>query len=538
MTRKLAVTLLLALGLSLASPLAAGASSVRDGSVPIPVADKACPSPDGSAGGFGPGDIIDHIPIVGGVVSLSEQIGNILDTFQGWVHDPGKFAHDVIGWFTWHLVGWNPDAPGCYEPTSAYGFFRSVLTGDVRLGASGVYHDAYESLALGSMVVVLLAGMARVVRAASDPRREWSGVVIDVLPRVIVGMAGVQLGFAAIDLVLPLCSSVGADVFKAMLAIGGPHVPSQDPLGVLLFGGLTRLSNMGLVAVLLAPVLLFFLVRTLFLLVARFLIVSFGIAFAPLVIAVAVFDHRSRPVRWWAMMMGGAALTPIVAGGMIGLTVGLSLRFAQGDASMSSLSVGPLVSVIIMIGGLWLTSKAIRALLFEAGHQGGGLLTALRYAAEVAIVLPMVAAGLSLVVPGSAGAMLGALGSRGAAGGGILSAAKTRRAMAGSAADPAHGPDVFAAFKASPAGQALARAATADSLSQDASPEERWAHLEGMDSARDAVNQLRDAVTASVVREGDMDVAPHERDAFLKAVRSSDPTRGGDAGGSGVGGAA
>lgn len=524
MRRRLAVAAVLAVVVTCAAPLLIAHAS--DGGAAtdtlVPVAAAACPSPDGS-GGPGLGDLLNHLPIIGGVSQLVQDVGGIAGTLLRWLRDPSAMAHDVVSWLTWHLVGWNPDHPDCYQPTSEYGFFRSVIAGDVRLDASSAYHDAYESLALGSMIVVLLAGAARVVRAAGTPRKEWSAALIEVLPRVIIGMAGVRLGFALLSLVLPLCSSAGLAVFHAFAAVSGvSHSQATDPLSLLLFGGLGHLAGLGLVELILVPILLFQLLRTLFLLIARFLIVSFGVAFAPLVIAVAVFDHRTRAVQWWATMMGGAALVPIVSGGMIGLTIGLSLRFAQGDQSASSLVGGPLVGVIIAIGGLWLTGKALRALLFEANRQGGGVLTVLRYAAELAIVLPMVAAGLATVVPGTGGRMLAALGSRGAMGGGILAASNVRRAATSTATKTAFSPEAaFAEFKASAEGQSLARAATTGVLPDETAAAARWSFLEQHPHMQDAVKDVQASVAAASTRTGTGSLEPHQRDAFLTAARKA-----------------
>lgn len=510
----LAVTVMCA-GTTLVAHAADGSAAV----VVVPTPSLSCPSPDG--GGLpGLGDVINHVPIIGTVSQLAQDVGKMVSTVLGWLGDPGNMAHDVVGWFTWHLLGWNPDHPDCYVPTSGYGFFRSVITGDVHLDASSAYHDAYSSLALGSMVVVLLAGVGRVVRAASGPRREWSAALVDVLPRVVAGLAGVELGFAALSLVLPFCSAAGMAVFKAFAAVAGvPQSQISDPLSFFLFGGLGHLAGLGLVELILAPILLFLLLRTLFLLIARFLIVSFLVAFTPLVIAIAVFDHRARAVQWWATMMGGAALIPLVSGGMIGLTVGLSLRFAQGDQSTSSIIGGPLVGTIMVIGGLWLTGKALRALLFEPNRQGG-ILTVLRYAAEMAIVLPMMAAGLATVVPGRGGRVLGALGSRGAMGGGILAANKVRQTEGAKKAKPVFdAATTFAEFKTSPEGQALARAATKNVLPDESTADERWSFMETHAAMQDAVNDIRASVTATATREGKPGIEPHQRDAFLTAAR-------------------
>ena len=87
------------------------------GQVAIPVPSPNCPGIGGSGPDLNP---IDHIPVIGDVAHLVSALGGIVTTILGWIADPGRAAHDILGWITWNTVGWNPDAPNCYDPTSAY----------------------------------------------------------------------------------------------------------------------------------------------------------------------------------------------------------------------------------------------------------------------------------------------------------------------------------------------------------------------------------------------------------------------------------
>ena len=446
-------------------------------------------------------------------------------TIMAWIQDPGQMIHDVVGWVTWHLIGWNPDAPDCYEPTSEYGFWRSVVLGDVKLGASGVYHDAYDSLALGGMLLVLFAGMMRAIRMAGDRQADWRTQLTDAVPRTLLGIGAVIVGFSALDLVLPLFSAAGAVLFKTLAGLAGEPVNGSDPLALVLFSSLVHAPGFGFVALLLIPVLLVLLVRVLFLLVSRFLIISFGIAFAPLVIAAAVFDHRTRLVQWYVGTMGGAAITPVVSGAMLGMTVGLSLRFSQGDQSFSSLAFGPLVGIIVEVGGLWLTRKAIRALIFagEGGH--GSMLALVRNALEMLVVVPMIAsaiagpAAVAAAVPGRAGRVFASLGSYGLAKGGLVGAVQSSAlADAPAAVYTQKSASAFEAFATSEQGTELATSATAGLVPAGTPTEARWAYLARSESMAPAMDTLRASVFASQTRTGSAIAAPQDAAAFLRAA--------------------
>jgi len=521
--RRIAASIAIACTLLALSAVPAAASG-QASTLEVPVASKTCPSPDGS-GGSGITGVLEHVPVLGAGVALADNVGSMASTVMSWIHDPGQMIHDVVAWFTWHLIGWNPDAPDCYEPTSEYGFWRSVVLGDVQLGASGVYHDAYDSMAMGGMLLVLFAGMMRGVRMSGDRQADWRTQLTDVVPRTLLGMGAVQVGFSALALVLPLFSSAGAELFKTFAGLAGKRLDGSDPLALLLFSSLVHAPGFNLVALLLIPVLIILLVRVLFLLVGRFLIISFGIACAPLVIAAAVFDHRARLVQWYVGTVGGAAITPVVSGAMLGMTVGLSLRFSQGDQSISSLTYGPLVGIIVEVGGLWLTRKAIRALIFagEGGH--GSVLGFLRNALEMLVVLPMIAsaiagpAAVAAVVPGRAGRVLASLGSYGLAKGGLVGAVQSSAvAEAPSAVYAQKSASAFETFAGSQEGADLATRATESLVPPETPPEARWAYLARSEDMAQSMDALRASVFASQTRTGTATAAPQDAAAFLRAA--------------------
>ncbi len=502
------------------------------GQVVIPVPSPNCPGFGGNGPDLNP---IDHLPVIGDVTHLVSALGGIVSTVLGWIANPGQAAHDIVGWITWNSVGWNPDSPSCYDPTSAYGFARSVVAGDVQLDASSLYHDAYSALALVSMVVVCAAAVARVVRISHDERTHWGTGVAETALRTLAGIAGIQLGFAVLSWLVPLFSELAGQVFLTFAALSVPTSSGFDPLGALLFTGLLRLPQLGLVALVLIPVLLFQLIRFVLLMVIRFVVISFGIAVAPLFIALAVFDHQAQVVQWWWRMMLGALVAPVVAAGMIGLTIGLGLRTAVAGQSMSSVFFGPLVSVILVIGGLWLTGKAMRALLFGLGGQHGSMVATIRHAAEALLFLPAavasLAAGGALLASGAGGggALLRGLGS-GRFGSGVVGSAMATDNPLSRAAGLSffNTPSAaFSAFRASPGGDRFIGEVTAGLMPPTVPSAARWATVEALPGMDSAMRRLRLAVHGESTRTGQLEVAPGAWAAFDHAVISAWPQRAG-----------
>jgi len=495
-----------------------------NGHVIIPTVSAQCPRFGDDGGGFD-WNPIDHVPIIGDASRLIQSIGKIVSTFFQWIADPGHMAHSIVGWVTWNTIGWNPDAPTCYSPTSGYGFARSVVAGDVQLGASTLYQSAYSSLAMLGIVVVFAGSIGRLVRAGHDPQRAWGSVLLDCLFRMVLGLSGITLGFALLDWLLPLCTELGNAMFSTFASLAGQGVQHADPLGALLFPGLGHLGGLGLVALVLAPVILFQVVKMMLHLVMRFLVVSFGVATAPLIIALAVYDHRSRVVQWWLSMMLGAAVVPIVFSAMIGLTIGLSLALAGGDQSLSSQAFAPLAGIIVILGGVWLTNKALKSLLFGLSGQHS-MMTWLRHAAETMLFVPAalggIVAGGSLVAAG-AGARAGLVSGLGGGryGSGLVNQAMrsdnwmSRKAGLQFFDTPGKALD---AFKGSPQGDQFIRDVTGSHVPASTPAQQRWGMVEGLPGMEGPMRQLRQTVHGESTRSGKLGVTPETWTRFQDAV--------------------
>ena len=473
-------------------------------------------------------NIVDGIPVIGGITQVVGLVGSVLGTMVEWVSNPNQGARAVGDWALWNLFGYNPQDPSCYSATSPYGFFSSVFLGDVQLSSDSIYSDSYNALAVASIVLVLLAGMLRLVRGMSDPEVRGEHLILDTVVRVVVGVGAIYVAFPLLAWLLPLVSAVGMWIFGALLGVAGAPVV-RDPLGVLLYTSAAPILRLGLVALIILPFAIWFLMRVVGLLIIRFLVVCFGVMFLPLLIAIAVYDPRSKAVRWWLEALGSAAIIPIVTACLFGATLGLAVRFGEGSPSDGLFSMALVAEVVVALGGMWLSGRVLKALLFHDIAGGSHPMDPLRNfvgrAVGMAMVLPAAAAGL---LTGPMGAAV-AYSTGGVGGLGVMAAAQRLRgrgaaqgaASAGGASGgggiPGGPAEVLTAFRGSAAGAQMAEAATPD-LSPELGPSGRWAALSADARLQGPMDRLRTAVLAHVTRTGQMGVAPEEADRFVKTA--------------------
>ncbi len=142
--------------------------------------------------------------------------------------------------------------------------------------------------------------------------------------------------------------------------------PDQDWFGRLI--QLLGNGGRGLIVVVIGfiPLLIMFLYAVL-LLVMRTIMVGFCVATAPLCFATAAFDLRNRFFQFWADMFVGAAMTPIVMGAAI------AISFTLASSVVSALVVGPILAIVILIGGVWMSGKLVHQLTWRHFAHGGAM---------------------------------------------------------------------------------------------------------------------------------------------------------------------
>lgn len=474
------------------------------------------------------GNIAGSVPVISDLTKVATLVGTVLGTVVSWVADPNQGAQAVGGWALWNITGYNPAQPACYSPTSPYGFFASVFLGDVQLNADSIYSDAYGVLASASLVLVLLAGGLRLVRGMANPEVRGEHLILDTVVRVVVGAAAIYVAFPVLAWLLPLITALSVRLFATLLSVAGvPQV--RDPLGVLLFTGMGPILRLGVMGLIVLPFAIWFLFKVVGLLIIRFLVVCFGVMFLPLLIAVAVYDPRSKAVRWWLEALGSAAIIPLVTAALLGATLGLALRFGEGSPSDGAFSMALIAELVVALGGMWLCGRVLRALLFHDIVGGPHPFEPLRRFVSRAV-------GMGAVVGAEAAGLLGGpMGAAAAyAGGGVgglavLGAGQRMRGKRssqgggsgegsdGGGALPGSAGEVLGMFRDSAAGAEVAEAATPD-LPPETAPSGRWAALASDPQLSAPMERLKTAVLAHATRTGKMGVAPAEREYFVRAA--------------------
>jgi len=346
-------------------------------------------------------------------------------------------------------VGWSPASPNCYDPTRHTASPGPVIGGDVQLDALQPVSRRVLSLALVSLVIVCAGAIARIVRSSHDQRTTGAPAWLRTALRAVAGIAAIELGFAVLSWLIPLFSALAADVFLTFVGLAVPDPSASTRSGRCSSPACCACRSSVWSRSCSIPVLLFQLIRFVLLMVIPLHRHSAsGIAAAPLFFALAVFDHQAQVVQWWWRLMLGALVAPVVALGMLGLTIGLALRTAVEGQSALELLLRPLVSVILVIGGSGSPQGDASAALRARWPSTAPSWATVRHAAEALLFVPAavasVAAGGALLAAGAGGggALLRGLSS-GRFGSGVVGSAMAtdKRAVARGGAPVLQHPD-------------------------------------------------------------------------------------------------
>ncbi len=129
----------------------------------------------------------------------------------------------------------------------------------------------------------------------------------------------------------------------------------------------------------------------------------FAVASAPIFVALAVYDHRNRFVQWWLDLFTSAMVLPIVLAFCGALTAGVAM-FLLGNnlggmsaAGAAEALTRTLLACFALLGGMWMTAKAVHGLAWRSFSHGGvtGALTA---ASTTVMALPNAAGDVAALM--------------------------------------------------------------------------------------------------------------------------------------------
>jgi hypothetical protein len=252
------------------------------------------------------------------------------------------------------------------------------------LTLSDTWPRLYGSLSVSGVFIAATCCVVRVVRGVFDERAVGAHVVVDNVVRMVVAtgvlvvptpensllLNAMRLSAAASGRIAAAGASAVSSAFTANLDLG-TVVGNIAATGF----GLAGIGDF-LVAI---PILLvgaaFIYVMALYLL--RIIQLVFAVATAPLFVALAVYDHRNRFLQWWLDLFASAMLLPVVLAICGSLTAGTALFFLNGNQDLVSPGGGveavtrTLLACLAVLGGVWMTGKAVHGLAWRGFSHGG-----------------------------------------------------------------------------------------------------------------------------------------------------------------------
>jgi hypothetical protein len=109
----------------------------------------------------------------------------------------------------------------------------------------------------------------------------------------------------------------------------------------------------------------------------RIIQLVFAVATAPLFVGLVVYDPRSRFLQWWLDLFTSAMLLPVILAVCGSLTAGVALFFLGGNQNVLAPGGAPeavvrtLLACFTVLGGVWMTAKAVHGLAWRSFSHGG-----------------------------------------------------------------------------------------------------------------------------------------------------------------------
>ena len=349
-----------------------------------------------------------HVPMLLSTCGPAGILPDALCNLVGGIGNLGNLASDIaeavqnpFRWFYHHTLGiplpQSPSDPGyaaCQQDWASAQCPKLIdsLRPDA-LPLQSEWPRLYSVFAVSGMFIAATACVMRVVRALFDERVGGMHLVVDAVVRLLV-VSGLLLAptpghSLLLTLLTWMASSVSAIAGAAAGAIAHAFNTDRDLGGVVdsIAGIGFGVGGVGdfLVAI---PVLLaaFGFLYMVGLGIIRVIQLVFAVATAPLFIGVAAYDVHNRFVQWWLELLTSALLLPLVLAICGSLTGAIALMFlgihsgilpVGGNAI--ELEMRTIVACVAVLGGVWMTGKAVHGLAWRGFSHGGftGAVTAL-----------------------------------------------------------------------------------------------------------------------------------------------------------------
>ncbi len=363
--------------------------------------------------------------------ALPDGVCNLVGGAADAISQAGEVIQNPFRWLYHHTLGaplpQHPGDPGWDACQSDWSQPACPKLIDQLKPANVTLADAwprlYSAFSVSGVFIAMTCCVVRVVRGVFDERTDGLRLVVDNIMRALVAtgllitptpedsllLRVMTLSTAASGHIAVEVGSAVSSAFRTNLDLGSA-VGSIAGVGF----GVAGVGNFLVAIPILLVAIAFVYVLSLYLL--RIVQLVFAVASAPLFIALSVYDPRNRFVQWWLDLFTSAMLLPIILAFCGSLTAGIAMFFVSGGQtgpsapSAAEVLIRTLLACFGVLGGIWMTGKAVHGLAWRSFSHGGitGAATAL---STTVMALPNAA--------GDASALM-RLGGRSPRAGGVL----------------------------------------------------------------------------------------------------------------------
>ncbi len=341
--------------------------------------------------------------VIGGAADAISQAGEIIQNPFRWLyhHTLGSPVPQQAGDPGWDACQSDWTQAAC--PKLIDQLKPSTLT------LADAWPRLYSVFSVSGVFIAMTCCVVRVVRGVFDDSSTAFHLVTDTVARALLA-TGLLIAPTPQDSLLLSVMRLSANASARTAEAIGAAVSSAFTADVDLGRAVGNVAAVGfgaaglgdfLVAI---PLLLMALgfVYFLSLYLLRVVQLVFAVASAPLFIAVAVYDHRNRFVQWWLDLFSSAMLLPIILAFCGSLTAGIAMFFlgpggGLPPANPAELLVRTVLACFSVLGGIWMTGKAVHGLAWRSFSHGGmtGAATAV---STTVMALPNAAGDMSAVL--------------------------------------------------------------------------------------------------------------------------------------------
>jgi len=291
--------------------------------------------------------VLHHLPLIAHAPLLDDPLQVITDP-AGWVTSwlwPAMFGKAQVAQPDW--------ASGLF----ANAFFFSGLDPSACHGggANCSSFSIWSALQTTGYLVLAMSLMLRLVKTMVDAHQPVARVLLfDVIVRAGLGVAAINLSYAALALLMHSSIVVGGALFDNIMSVTMANATGQAGMQLAISGILSP-ANLPIPLILETLVLLYL---TALLLASRVAII-FAIAVAPLVIPIYAYNSNNSMLVWWLRLVGQGLLVPIVMGALfaVALAVIQAVNAIQGGA------MAVLLGTVTTIVAMWFVGHSIVHLL-------------------------------------------------------------------------------------------------------------------------------------------------------------------------------